>query len=274
MTLWPDAPPTPETPRIGPMGWVRVLLRGFVLGMVTFGGFALLLLLRLIERPLYGLRRPFTPHLTRTVCRSAFKILGIKHSVRGAPMSHHGAIVANHGSWLDIFTLNACDTFYFVAKAEVASWPLIGWLARATGTVFIKREGREAREQKALFEKRLDMGHRLLFFPEGTSTDSIRVLPFKSTLFAAFFSPHLKETCWIQPVTAIYTAPTGQDETFYGWWGDMSFGGHLLKVLAAPRQGSVEVVFHEPLPVAKYEDRKSLARDAEQAVRSAMPPRE
>ncbi|MDH3263532.1 MAG: 1-acyl-sn-glycerol-3-phosphate acyltransferase [Paracoccaceae bacterium] len=271
MNLWAEAPPPPPAAPIPPAGWLRVVLRGAALGGVTFGCLGLLVLVRLVERPLFGLRRPVTPHITRFVCRAAFAILGIRHSVRGRPMRQHGAIVANHASWLDIFTLNACDLVYFVAKSEVRGWAGIGWLARATGTVFINRDGREAAAQKALFEARLDAGHRLLFFPEGTSTDGLRVLPFKTTLFAAFFTPHLSETCAIQPVTVIYTAPEGEDRAFYGWWGEMSFAGHFLKLLATRRHGSAEVVFHEPLPVADFADRKALARAAEAAVRSALP---
>jgi 1-acyl-sn-glycerol-3-phosphate acyltransferase len=271
VSFWDEAPPPPPAAPIPPAGWLRVVLRAVALGLVTFGGLGLLLLLRLIERPLFGLRRPVTPHITRLVCRSALVILGIRHVARGRPMREHGAIVANHVSWLDIFTLNACDLVYFVAKSEVRRWAGIGWLARATGTLFINRDGREAAAQKALFEARLDAGHRLLFFPEGTSTDGLRVLPFKTTLFAAFFTPHLRETCSIQPVTVFYTAPEGEDRAYYGWWGEMDFAGHLLKLLAARRQGRAEVVFHEPLPVADYPDRKALARAAEEAVRSALP---
>lgn len=271
MSFWQDAPPPPEKTPVSPLGWLRVFVKGGVLGAVTFGGLVVLLLLRLIEWPLFGLKRPVTPFITCFVCRVAFLILGIKHSVQGAPMKEHGAIVSNHASWLDIFALNACDRFYFVAKAEVARWPMIGWLARATGTVFIKRETREAQAQKEVFEARLDAGHRLLFFPEGTSTDGLRVLPFKATLFAAFFSDHLRETCAIQPATVIYTPPRGEDAVFYGWWADMSFGSHLLKVLAAPRQGAVQVVFHDPLPISAYENRKALAKASEEQVRSAMP---
>ena len=95
-------------------------------------------------------------------------------------------VVANHASWLDIFALNAPQRIYFVSKDEVRDWPGIGWLARATGTVFIARKSREAGVQARLFETRMAAGHRLLFFPEGTSTDGRRVLPFKTTLFAAF----------------------------------------------------------------------------------------
>lgn len=270
MSFWEDAPPPPEDVPKGLRGWARIIFKGGILGFVTFGGLALLLLVRLVEWPIFGLKRPVTPYITRTVCRLACAIIGIKHEVEGAPMQGHGAIVSNHASWLDIFTLNACDCFYFVAKSEVARWPMIGWLARATGTVFIKRESREARAQKEMFEARLDAGHKLLFFPEGTSTDGLRVLPFKPTLFAAFFSDHLRETCTIQPVTVIYTAPKGADARFYGWWADMIFGAHLLTVLAAPRQGAVKVVFNEPLQVSAYESRKTLAKAAEDMVRVAM----
>lgn len=269
MTGWVPPPP-PGNPPVGAAGWLRVVLRGAALATVTFGGLAVLLLVRLVEAPLCGLRRPVTPSITRFVCRSAFRILGMRHAMRGRPMTEHGAVVANHASWLDILALNACDRVYFVSKSEVRGWPGIGWLARATGTVFINRDGREAQAQKALFEARLDAGHRLLFFPEGTSTDGRRVLAFKTTLFAAFFTPHLRETCWVQPATVIYTAPPGEDATFYGWWEAMDFAGHLLKVLAARRQGAVEVLFHPPLQIAAFADRKALARAAEDRVRAAF----
>ncbi|MTJ03608.1 MAG: 1-acyl-sn-glycerol-3-phosphate acyltransferase [Sediminimonas qiaohouensis] len=270
MPAW-DMPPEPPTLPIGPAGWLRVLARGGALGGVVFGGLAVLLLLRLIERPLYGLRRPLTPHITQSVCRLAFVILGIGYRTQGARMEHRGAVVANHASWLDIFALNARKRIYFVSKSEVSRWPLIGWLARATGTVFIDRDPRAARDQTAVFEARLLAGHKLLFFPEGTSTDGMRVLSFKPTLFQAFFAEDLRERLHVQPVTVIYRAPEGGDPRFYGWWGDMDFGRHLLKVLAARRQGSVELIYHPPVRVADFEGRKALAGHAEAAVRAGMP---
>ncbi|MBN2907278.1 MAG: 1-acyl-sn-glycerol-3-phosphate acyltransferase [Rhodobacteraceae bacterium] len=270
MTPWAGDVP-PQAPPIGPLGWVRVAWRGAALGTVTFGCLALLVLVRLVERPLFGWHRPVTPFITQFVCRMAFVILGIRYRVRGTQMRARGAVVANHASWLDIFTLNARKRIYFVSKSEVAGWPGIGWLARATGTVFINRDRREARQHHDLFEERLTAGHKLLFFPEGTSTDGRRVLSFKTTLFAAFFSAPLRDILHVQPVTVIYTAPPGQDPRFYGWWGGMEFGPHLLKVLAAHPQGGVEVVYHPPLKVADFPDRKALARACEAAVRSAMP---
>lgn len=260
----------PEPPHIGLAGWLRVAWRGAVLGAVTFGCLGVLLLVRLVERPLCGLRRPVTPHITQFVCRTAFVILGIPLCVTGERMALRGAVVANHSSWLDIFALNARKRIYFVAKSEVAGWAGIGWLARATGTLFINRAAREARAQAALFEARLKAGHKLLFFPEGTSTDGLRVLPFKSTLFAAFFRGELRDFMHVQPVTVIYHAPTGADARFYGWWGGMEFAPHLLKVLAAGRQGSVQVIYHPPLRVADFDSRKALAQACEAAVRSGL----
>ncbi len=270
MSTWNPQMEPPEVV-IGPLGWLRVVLRGVILGVIVFGGLVILLLLRLIERPLFGLHRPWTPWIVQAVCRAAFRILGMVHRVEGVRMRERGAVVSNHASWLDIFALNACKRVYFVSKSEVAGWPGIGWLARATGTVFIRRDPRDARAQQEIFEERLLAGHRLLFFPEGTSTDGRRVLPFKSTLFQAFFTPHLVHELYIQPVTLIYRPPNGADPRIYGWWGDMAFGPHLVQTLAAARQGTVSVVYHAPLKVDEFDDRKALARACERAVRSGLP---
>ncbi|MEC7257193.1 MAG: lysophospholipid acyltransferase family protein [Pseudomonadota bacterium] len=268
--LW-TAAPEPDLAPITPLGWLRVAWRGLTLGTVVFGGLAILLVLRLIERPLFGARRPLTPWITQCVCRAAFFLLGIGFSTTGTLMATPGAVVANHSSWLDIFALNARKRVYFVSKAEVAGWPGIGWLARATGTVFIQRDRRHARAQTDLFRTRLRAGHRLLFFPEGTSTDGRRVLPFKTTLFAAFLSDLKIDDLHIQPCCVIYHAPAGEDARFYGWWGNMAFGAHLLQTLAARRQGAVQVIYLPPLRVADFADRKALAAAAESAVRAAHP---
>jgi 1-acyl-sn-glycerol-3-phosphate acyltransferase len=266
--FWPGAEDEPSRPKTTLPGWGLVAVRGLILGVLVFGGLALLLLLRLIERPLFGLKRPMTPALTQGVCRLAFVIMGIGYRVEGRPMRQKGAIVANHVSWLDIFALNAPQRIYFVSKSEVANWPAIGWLARATGTVFIQRKGSEALAQKNLFEARLRAGHKLLFFPEGTSTDGLRVLPFKSTLFAAFFADGLDRILWVQPVSLRYVAPKGADPRFYGWWGDMDFGSHLLQTLARFRQGRVVVRFGDPVRVSDFANRKALAEHCENVVRA------
>ncbi len=266
---WRSPEPPMQQP-IGVWGGLRGVARGLPLAVLVFGGLVILLLIRMVERPICGLRRPVTPHITQAVCRTAFFLLGIRYRVIGEPMKGPGAVVANHVSWLDIFALNARKRIYFVAKSEVAAWPGIGWLARATGTVFIKRDRREAAAQIAIFRDRLSAGHKLLFFPEGTSTDGLQVLPFKPTLFAAFFDPELVETLALQPATLVYHAPKDEDPRFYGWWGEMDFAPHLLSTLCARRQGAVTVVYHDPVAVRDFASRKALAASVEAVVRRGL----
>ena len=128
MSDWLTAPIA--APRFTAGDWLRILWRGAVLGGLTYGCLVVMLLVRLVEAPLFRQARPWTPHITQFVCRAAFVILRLPLVVRGTPMSGVGATVANHASWLDIFALNAAQRGYFVAKAEVAGWAGIGWLAR------------------------------------------------------------------------------------------------------------------------------------------------
>jgi 1-acyl-sn-glycerol-3-phosphate acyltransferase len=260
----------PDPVRIGPLGWIRAILRGSLMISVLLLGLALLLLVRLIERPIWGLKRPITPYITQLVCRISLFIMGLRLIIYGDRMQQNGAIVANHASWIDIFTINAAKRIYFVAKSEVAGWPLIGWLSRATGTVFIARRMQDAKIHRDVFEKRLQAGHQLMFFPEGTSTDGLQVLSFKPTLFEAFFAQNLRENLYIQPVTVKYSAPDGQKPRFYGWWGDMALGPHLLKSLAQRKHGLAQIIYHTPVAVADFAGRKELAKYCEDVVRAGM----
>ncbi|EAR51017.1 acyltransferase, putative [Oceanicola granulosus HTCC2516] len=266
---WHSDEPPPER-RVSAIGVVLAVLRAALILPLLAVMFSALLLVRLVERPLFELRRPITPTITQLFCRAAIALLGIGYATEGRPMRGAGAVVANHSSWLDIFVLNAGDRVYFVSKSEIAGWPGIGWLARANGTVFIARDRREAPRQVQIFRERLATGHRLLFFPEGTSTDGRRLLPFKPTLFGAFFDEALRARMWVQPVSLRYSAPPGADPRLYGWWGEMPFGPHLLATLTAHPQGSVKVIYHPPLKVADFPDRKALARACEAAVRGGL----
>lgn len=268
--LWESKVPPPEAKPVR-FGTIRAILRGVPIILMILICMVLMYLTRAVEALIVGKRRPWSSVFPRFVSRNALRFLGLTLRVKGRPMTHHGAVVANHSSWLDIFVLNAVQRIFFVSKAEVANWPGIGTMAKATGTVFINRDRKEAAQQKALFEERLHMGHKLLFFPEGTSSDSLRVLPFKPTLFAAFFTPELRDEVWVQPVTVHYISPKGQDVRFYGWWGDMEFGPSLVQVLKASPQGAVEVTFHDPIAIKDVKDRKEMAARCEAAVRSGLP---
>ena len=266
---WREGVPPPLPGPQGILGWLRVMRRGVPAVLVLILGVLLLLPLRGIERLIFGPRRPWTGPHVQIVCRLVLACLGIGWRREGAPMRQPGAVVANHSSWLDILVMNAALPVFFVSKAEVAGWPGINILTRVTNTHFVTRDPRLARAQADELAARLRAGHRLLFFPEGTSTDGRRVLPFKPTLFQAFLDPGLPEGMAVQPMSADYHAPPAQDPRFYGWWADMDLGPHLLTVLAAPRQGRVTVRLHPPIPVAG-QTRKSLALAAETAVRSGV----
>lgn len=250
-------------------GWWRVVRRAVPAIAVLLIGVLLILPLRGIERLFTGPRRPVTGPYVQGVCRATLACLGIGWQRQGTPLRGPGAVVANHSSWLDILVLNAALPVFFVSKAEVRGWPGINILTAVTNTHFVVRDRRHARQQASEFADRVRAGHRLLFFPEGTSSDSRRVLPFKPTLFQGFLDPALPTELAIQPMTAVYHAPPGTDPRFYGWWADMDLGPHLLHVLSAPRQGQVTVVLHPPIPVAGH-SRKTLCAATEQAVRAPL----
>lgn len=248
-------------------GWVRVALRGVPLVLLLAGGLGLMGLLRVVEGPLCGARRPMTPWITVGVCRTALRLLGLRMTVRGQPGRGSGVVVANHSSWLDILVLNAQGPVVFVSKAEVAGWPGIGLLARATGTLFVRRDARgEVAQQARAVAERVRQGAVPVLFAEGTSTDNQRVLPFRPALFEGVVGVPGAE---VRPVTLRYEAPEGEDPRFYAWFGDMDFGPHALAVLALRRGGRVRLTWHPPIPV-EGRDRKGLAAEAEALVRAAL----
>jgi 1-acyl-sn-glycerol-3-phosphate acyltransferase len=178
-----------------------------------------------------------------------------------------GVMVSNHSSWLDILAIHSRQAVFFVTKEEVSGWPIIGGLVRFSGALVVARDRREAAAQVAKLRDRVLDGQRLIFFPEGTSTDGLRMLPFRPTLFAAFTDPALRDIIRVQPVTVVYTAPRGADPRFYAWWGHMSLVPHLVKVLAQYPHGKVKVIYHAPVPAAGFADRKALAAHCEAVIR-------
>ena len=265
---WRGAPEPPLAP-IPWTGRARAALRLALLVPTMGAALAVFGLVRLVERALRGARRPWSPVVRQRACRALLAIAGLRRRAEGRPLAGRGALVANHASWLDILALNASAPVTFVSKAEVRGWPFLGWVAALAGTVFITRRRGDAVAQQALLRARLAAGDTLAFFPEGTSTDGRRVLPFKSTLFATFLAPGL-EGARIQPVTIAYAAPEGARPDLYAWWGAMALLPHVIRVLAAPRGGEVAVIHHPPIAVGERCERKALARRAEAAVREGL----
>lgn len=179
--------------------------------------------------------------------------------------------VSNHSSYLDIIILGSVIEGHFVAKAEVAGWPGFGFLARIARTVFVARKrGGTLAERNALVD-RLKAGDSLILFPEGTSNDGNRVLPFKSSLFAVAELPGADgRPLPVQPLSIAYTRLDGMPlgralRPYFAWYGDMTMGGHLLRALGLGRTG-VDVVFHPAVTLADFSDRKALSNHCHDLV--------
>ncbi|MFO1105120.1 MAG: lysophospholipid acyltransferase family protein [Amaricoccus sp.] len=267
-----NASEAPALPALGIAGRLRVAWRAPLALLLTAVAFAIFLALRGIDRLARERLPALAPFAVQGWAMLALPLLGLRLRRTGEPMHHRGALVANHASWIDIVALQRATRAFFVSKAEVAGWPGIGQIGRAIGTEFIERRPVEAKRQTERLHARLRRGDRLCLFPEGTSSDGQRVLPFKSSLFAVFFAPDLAGMLWVQPVTLRYVPRAGLPRDFYGWWGEMDFGAHLMAVLALSRGGAVEIRFHPPLQPAAFPDRKTLAAAAETAVAAAFEP--
>lgn len=261
-----DTPQTIERPR--GVEWLGAALR--VVLFLLISGMALFLFgaSRLVAR--FTGRKQAGGGIVRFWATLNLWCCGLTVEVEGETMRQGGALVANHVSWIDILTLHSVAELVFVSKAEVGTWPFIGFLARATNTVFIERRPNAARRQQAVLQQCMADGQRLCFFPEGTSTDGTLVLPFKSSLFGALHRQDERADIWVQPASVVYLPRKYLPRRFYSWWGDMEFGEHLLSVFGKSYGGRVRVVLHPPVKADSFPSRKQLAAHCEKIVRDGF----
>jgi len=173
--------------------------------------------------------------------RKILLALGIEYRVEGQPPAS-GVVVANHLSYLDILILSAAMPCFFVAKAEIDSWPVFGKIARCSGTMFINRASlASAQKVSAMIAERLSLNVPVLFFPEGTSTDGSSLLRFHSRLF----EPAIRAEAPITTATVTYILHDGTPERELCWFGDDAFLPHLWKALGVIGF-SAEVCFGDP----------------------------
>lgn len=200
------------------------------------------------------------------------RIMQIGERTRESPT----LILSNHASWLDIIVLGAIAPVVFVAKSEVANWPVFGQLAKLQRTIFVERERRHKTGDAArAMGDRLLGGDAVVLFPEGTSSDGIRILPFRSALIGSVHhaigdSTH-HDSVTVQPVSLAYVryggVPVGRAlRDKVAWYGDVDLIPHLLGVFSS---GAVDVTvsWGEPIGYGMTANRKEIARDAENAVR-------
>lgn len=203
-------------------------------------------------------------------------VLGVRSEIRGEPCAPERVVyVCNHLSYLDVCVLGSVLRARFIAKEDVAGWPVFGALARLQRTLFVSRSATRAAGVVSAMDAALADGDALILFPEGTTSPGDRVLPFKSSAFAALVAagPSLR----IQPVTlellcvdgAPVEAGPGPRRDGYAYHADMSLGPHLLAFMRTSG-ARLRVHFHAPLDAAAWSDRKALARDAWQRVSEGL----
>jgi len=247
---------------------VVLVLAAFVLLTVALAAaLAVMTLLRLPGRGGLSLR------YSRAVCA----LLNVRIHVIGAQPAHHSVLIlSNHVSWLDILVITATVPVIFVAKSEVRRWPLIGWVARARGTVFVERDRRrQTAEAAADIAQYLAEGQSIVLFAEGTSSDGNRVLPFRPALVGALREALAQveagKRIAVQPLSVGYTGLLGlpmgrQHRPIVAWYGDRDLFPHLVGFL---RRGAVDVTLTWGTPVEHDggNDRKAVVRSLEKAVR-------
>lgn len=202
------------------------------------------------------------------------RLLGVRVRVVGSLASGEAGqpviFVSNHCSWVDVPVLGGVLDGCFVAKGDVASWPVIRTIARLGRTVFVSRQrGSTGRERDAMRGRLVD-GDNLILFPEGTSSDGSRVLPFRSAFFAIADAPEGGKAPLIQPVSIVYDRlgglPAGRaSRPVFAWYGDMDIASHFWR-LTQHTGLRATVLLHAPLEPARFADRKALSQAVWQTV--------
>jgi 1-acyl-sn-glycerol-3-phosphate acyltransferase len=178
---------------------------------------------------------------------------------------HHGLIVTNHISWLDVFVLNAVMPMRFVAKSEVRRWPVIGWLCARAQTLFIERgKARSAARINVQLVELLQRGECLAVFPEGTTTDGRSVAHFHSSLL----QPAIDAGSLAHPIAIRYVDTEGAHSSAAAYIDDLSFGASMWSILSEPEL-HVRLIATPPLH-ARDMDRRTLTRTAHERISSAL----
>lgn len=216
---------------------------------------------------LEGVRRE---SLIRNWTRALLGILRVKVVVRGelpSASSQAAMLVANHISWLDIWAINAVMPVRFVAKSEVRDWPVIGWLSRRAGVIFIERAKRNDTARVSVEgAQALKRGDRICVFPEGTTSDGREVLPFRSSLLQSAVDADAQ----LCPLAIRYPLPDGGVNTAVAYTGEITMRQSLDAVLSQPAL-CVELCFLPSIPASRH-DRRALAQMAWTAINDRLHP--
>lgn len=217
--------------------------------------------------PLHGVWRLFRQDSPwpRLFLRGSAAVCGMDVHISGPRRLRNVLYIANHVSWLDILVLAGRTGSAFVAKADMAPWPVIGWLATLNNSVYVQREQRlDARAQAQAIGAALVKGQPLTLFPEGTTSDGLSILPFRSSLIAAVAPP--PDGIAIQPVAIDYGPHSGD----IAWVGEEGFGANALRILSQPGRRRVDLRFLEPLDMTELSDRKVITAHCRREIGAAL----
>lgn len=210
---------------------------------------------------------PRRQRLKRDWSRQLLALLGIRIAASSEDLAGLGAglLVANHISFIDVFVINAVLPAGFVAKSEVAQWPLIGWLALHNETVFIARGSRKAAHQtQQQMLQALASGRRLAIFPEGTTSAGLHLLPFHAALFQSAIDAAVP----VHALTLSYHSADGSRSTAPAYIGELSLLDCLKNTVEA--DGLVARLTLAASFVPPLADRRHLAHRAHHAVATAL----
>jgi len=188
------------------------------------------------------------------------RILGLRLTVKGELAAGRPIVfIANHCSWIDVVALGSVLPGCFVSKADVAGWPLVGWIAKLGRTIFVSRQRASMARERADMQARLAAGDHIILFPEGTTSDGVRILPFQSGFLAIAEAPVRPV---IQVVTIVYDGLDGlpvrrRDRPEISWYGDMDMAGHFPKI-GRRWMLHATVILDPPLDYAAFGNRKVL----------------
>ena len=256
-----------EIPPIGFFHVLKGLLRLLVFLPLTVFLVIIFLIFKAILKPL-NLNYPvFLIRKSWSVL--ILRLFGLKLKVIGKQSYNSTIFVSNHISWTDILVIQSVLDIIFVAKSDVKKMPGLGFLAGIANTVFIDRNPQKISKDSLILKKKIEKGELICFFPEGTSTDGLRVLKFKSGFFQLLFDGIYNQNKYIkkvQPLSIYYKVYNKKlSKDFYGWWGSMSIISHITKILCLS-SGSVELKFHDSLNSEEFNDRKEIALAAENTI--------
>jgi 1-acyl-sn-glycerol-3-phosphate acyltransferase len=201
-------------------------------------------------------------------------ILGLKTEIRGTPVHNQQLIyISNHLSYLDIPAIGSHLKASFIAKEDIAGWPVIGFLSRVQQTAFISRSSAKAKKVANALDTMVKEGKSLILFPEGTSSNGTGVLPFKSSLFS-LAHPKDMGAISIQPFILELIDINGQAITLenrdlYAWYGDMDFGPHIW-IFLKNRGATIRLTFLDVIIPTPDQDRKDLCKLVESQISSGL----